>query len=308
MSELVKGMLEDESGDCEDTTEIPLSKVKAAVLKKVIQFCSHHLSEPMTAIEKPLKSTVIMAVVQNWYADFVNVEQVRLFELIRAANYMNIKPLLDLTCATVASMIKGKTPQEIRNTFNFANGFSLEEESSSSPPRTHYEEEEIDEIIGILTTLLDGYSHLVREIVDMAGIWSRLEYNDATPFQIHQKTVVGLVSDDRLCSLHLSNIRRILIQVKAHDQGWATGAGSWTFGHVKVSRGQELLREWPFYRNERANIEWQIHSFECPLDDLRDVLGRDQNMDIQLAITHSAMFSGWRNHIGNQTILIYYFP
>ena len=29
-----------------------------------------------------------------------------MFELILAANYMDIKPLLDLTCATVASMIK----------------------------------------------------------------------------------------------------------------------------------------------------------------------------------------------------------
>ena len=50
MSELVKGMLEDESADDEDTTEIPLPNVKAAVLKKVIEFCSHHRSEPMTEI------------------------------------------------------------------------------------------------------------------------------------------------------------------------------------------------------------------------------------------------------------------
>ena len=129
MSELVKGMLEDESGDDEDTTEIPLPNVKAAVLKKVIEFCSHHKSEPMTEIEKPLKSAVMAEVVQKWYADFVNVEQVLLFELILAANYMDIKPLLDLTCATVASMIKGKTPEEIRKTFNIANDFSPEEEA-----------------------------------------------------------------------------------------------------------------------------------------------------------------------------------
>lgn len=31
---------------------------------------------------------------------------------------MNIEALLDLACATVANMIKGKTPEEIRKTFN----------------------------------------------------------------------------------------------------------------------------------------------------------------------------------------------
>ena len=117
-----------EDGD-EDVTEIPLPNVKATVLSKVIEFCTHHREVPMTEIEKPLKSAIMSEVVQKWYADFVNVEQVLLFELILAANYMDIKPLLDLTCATVASMIKGKTPEEIRQTFNITNDFSPEEEA-----------------------------------------------------------------------------------------------------------------------------------------------------------------------------------
>ncbi|KAH8068644.1 hypothetical protein JL721_6502 [Aureococcus anophagefferens] len=37
-------------------------------------------------------------VVQEWYANYVDVDQELLFELILAANYMDIKPLLDLTC------------------------------------------------------------------------------------------------------------------------------------------------------------------------------------------------------------------
>lgn len=83
----------------------------------------------MTEIEKPLKSQNMADVVQKWYADFCDIEQVILFELILAANYMDIKPLLDLTCATVASMIKGKTPEEIRTTFHISNDFSPEEEA-----------------------------------------------------------------------------------------------------------------------------------------------------------------------------------
>mmetsp|Transcript_16986 Transcript_16986/g.37127 ORF Transcript_16986/g.37127 Transcript_16986/m.37127 type:complete len:187 (-) Transcript_16986:62-622(-) len=141
MSELVKSMMENNDDEDEDdddeeeeedtkkTTEIPLPNVKSDVLKKVIEFCEHHLAEPMTEIEKPLKSQSMADVVQKWYADFVDLEQVLLFELILAANYMDIKPLLDLTCATVASMIKGKTPDEIRATFNITNDFSPEEEA-----------------------------------------------------------------------------------------------------------------------------------------------------------------------------------
>jgi S-phase kinase-associated protein 1 len=69
-------------------------------------------------------------VVQPWYSNFISVEQEVLFELILAANYMDIKPLLDLTCATVASLIKGKTPEEIRKQFNIVNDFTPEEEAS----------------------------------------------------------------------------------------------------------------------------------------------------------------------------------
>lgn len=126
MSELVKTMVSD---DDDEQQEIPLPNVKSEILGKVIEFCRRYMEEPMTEIEKPLKSANMHEVVQEWYATFVDVEQETLFELILAANYMDIKPLLDLTCATVASMIKGKTPEEIRKTFNIVNDFTPEEEA-----------------------------------------------------------------------------------------------------------------------------------------------------------------------------------
>lgn len=130
MSELVKTMIPEDENDMTDMGSIPLPAVKDEVLSKVVSFCTHYQEKPMDAIEKPLKSNHIAEVVgDEWYANFVNVPQDMLFELILAANYMNIQPLLDLTCATVASLIKGKTPEEIRQRFNIVNDFSPEEEA-----------------------------------------------------------------------------------------------------------------------------------------------------------------------------------
>ena len=67
--------------------------------------------------------------VEAWYADFVNLEQETLFELVMAANYLDIKALLELSCAKVASLIKNKSVQEIRTFFNIENDFTPEEEA-----------------------------------------------------------------------------------------------------------------------------------------------------------------------------------
>lgn len=58
-----------------------------------------------------------------------DTEALNLETLLQAANYLDIKGLLDVTCKTVANMIKGKTPEEIRKTFNIKNDFTEEEEA-----------------------------------------------------------------------------------------------------------------------------------------------------------------------------------
>ena len=66
--------------------------------------------------------------IEDWDQKFMQVDQEMLFEIILAANYMDIKALLDVGCKTVANMIKGKTPEEIRKLFNIVNDFTPEEE------------------------------------------------------------------------------------------------------------------------------------------------------------------------------------
>ena len=123
-SVLIKGILEDNGTE----EEIAVSQVTRAIMQKVITFCEHIKEHAPPEIEKPLSSTDMNQVVDPWSADFVNVEQEELFEIVMAANYLDIKPLLELSCAKVASLIKGKSVQEIRRFFNIENDFSPEEE------------------------------------------------------------------------------------------------------------------------------------------------------------------------------------
>jgi len=123
-SVLIKGLIDDSGTD----DEIPLPNVKRPILERVIVFCEHLKNNQPPEIEKPLRSTDMSVVVGAWFADYCNLEQEELFELIMASNYLDIKPLLELACAKVASMIKNKSVQEIRKFFNIENDFTPEEE------------------------------------------------------------------------------------------------------------------------------------------------------------------------------------
>merc|ERR1712194_198544 len=131
MSNLLRGLLEDAGAD----EEIPLPNVKSGVLAKVIDYCKQHkdafVEGKVEEIAKPLKSPNLQECgVSEWDNDYVsNLDQEVLFELILAANYMDIRGLLELSCAKVASMIKGRTPEEIRTQFNISNDFTPEEEA-----------------------------------------------------------------------------------------------------------------------------------------------------------------------------------
>ena len=125
LSILVKSMLEEANTE----EEIPLPNVKSAILKKIIEFCAHvKETKLIPEIEKPLKSYVLSECVDKWFADYINVDKETLFEIILAANYLDIKSLIDLGCALVAIMMKDKSVEQIREMFHIQNDFTPEEE------------------------------------------------------------------------------------------------------------------------------------------------------------------------------------
>jgi len=124
----VKTMLEDLGMDEDDEEVVPLSNVTAAILRKVIEWATYHKDDPPPQEEDETKEKRTDDI-PSWDVDFLKVDQGTLFELILGANYLDVKGLLDVTCKTVAIMITGKAPEEIRRQFNIKNDFSpLEEE------------------------------------------------------------------------------------------------------------------------------------------------------------------------------------
>lgn len=140
---LLGTMLEDLGIDESNSEEeiVPLPNVNSAILRKVIQFCTYHKDDPTpTSTDDDENKEKRTDDITSWDADFLKVDQGTLFELILAANYLDIRSLLDVTCKTVANMIKGKTPDEIRKTFNIKNDFTPAEEEQVRKENTWCEE------------------------------------------------------------------------------------------------------------------------------------------------------------------------
>ncbi|XP_038692898.1 SKP1-like protein 1A [Tripterygium wilfordii] len=119
-AQTIKHMIEDgvsEGG-------IPTPNVTSKILAKVIEYCKKHV-ESKSADDGSRSDDELKA----WDTEFMKVDQRTVFELALAANYLNIKGLLELTCQTAADMIKEKTPEEVRTIFNVENDFTEEEEA-----------------------------------------------------------------------------------------------------------------------------------------------------------------------------------
>ena len=123
-SQMIKRIIDDFPNE----TEIPLNNVKSNILKKIKEYLDHYQDTDPKEIERPLASQNYQECVDPWDFEFINVDLDLIFEIILASNYMDIKPLLELASSKVASIIKGKTPEEIRKTFNIQNDFTPEEE------------------------------------------------------------------------------------------------------------------------------------------------------------------------------------
>ncbi|KAJ3765658.1 hypothetical protein FB446DRAFT_830217 [Lentinula raphanica] len=117
----VRNMLDDIVESSEQA--IPLPNVNSSVLKILSMYCEHHRGQDGTR-----KQTTAIS-------EWITVDLEMLFEIILAANYLDIKSLLDIDYRIEANMRKGKISEDIRKLFDIAqikkeNGWAEDQKSS----------------------------------------------------------------------------------------------------------------------------------------------------------------------------------
>lgn len=125
LSVTLKHLLEDMMDMPSDECCIPLPNVTGNTFEKILEYLNQYAETVPPQIDT---TGAVMDDICDWDKSYMIMEQSLLFDVMLAANYLDIKSLLELSCKTVALMIKGKTTEEIRQTFGIENDFTPEEE------------------------------------------------------------------------------------------------------------------------------------------------------------------------------------
>ena len=87
---------------------IPLNSINYKTLLKIKEYLEHYENSEPKEIRQPLPKKDFKNIVDSWDYNFIDLQNETIFEIMLAANYMDIRPLLNLTCAKIASKITGK--------------------------------------------------------------------------------------------------------------------------------------------------------------------------------------------------------
>ena len=104
------GTLRDLAASLEISAPIPVPNVSSSTLGTVCDFIAAPTDAGRAAVLRAVRAT----------AD--------LLALVKAANYLHVPLLLDATCQRIASLMRNKTPESLRELFGIRCDFTREEE------------------------------------------------------------------------------------------------------------------------------------------------------------------------------------
>ena len=126
LSELLKGAINDYPTE----PKIPLKEIDEKVGEKIKEYLAHFDGNAPPEIEKPLTSTDMKNITDEWSANFMDKMPLDdVINLTVAANYMGINSLLDLCSAKIATFFKDKSEEEVLKEMNIKEPLTEEEKN-----------------------------------------------------------------------------------------------------------------------------------------------------------------------------------
>lgn len=117
ISGLVRNALSDSKDAKDPNVDFPVT-INGDTLGLIVAFMTEHKGVEPPIIPKPLRSRVMKDVTNEADAKFIdnafNSGLAKMYNLTKAANYMDIKSLLSLCAARIAAAIKGKSLEEVK--------------------------------------------------------------------------------------------------------------------------------------------------------------------------------------------------
>lgn len=116
-SRLIANMIED-VGFSQNV--IPLNSVAANVLELIIDFCHKYLQDPVDSddpIDIPL-----------WQVNYCTENDHLIFDILLAANFLDVRHLFDLCTKYLGSKLVGKSPEALLSILGVEMGFLPEEQ------------------------------------------------------------------------------------------------------------------------------------------------------------------------------------
>ena len=110
---------DDEMEETHNVLEIPNLQVNSSVLGIIVDFMNFYQQNVMPEIEQPLphREKFVEDLGHDFYREYTKKSITKLLPICDAANFMQIEPLLNLTCASLGSFMKGKTPSQLATLF-----------------------------------------------------------------------------------------------------------------------------------------------------------------------------------------------
>lgn len=145
LSKLVATIYDEEAPE-DEVQDIPLPNVTKEVLKKITEFMNHFHADSdenkdrVRNIPKPIMSNEMKDIVPEWYAVFLKIPKQEVADILKAANYMNMTELVQLSCATISSWVKCMNPDQIKEVFGIKDDFTEEEIALVKRERKEWDE------------------------------------------------------------------------------------------------------------------------------------------------------------------------